>query len=596
MLGTSRDWRQAYLAREAISKDQRVMRICNRRVLGWSLFAILLAGVALGLYVVLPPEPRWALRGRSVPAGITPDGSAWITLGHAIGMRDIDAFVAPETRTGPVQYRDVATGRELASVLGDRGPRWQVGFSRDRKLLAAIAPLPDDAGRAELRWLDVSAGHERRTVLERPAASWRPRISPSGALLLLEDWNDPAHGVYVYEPASLRLLAKATDPRGSRLPWAWTPDGNALYLCTTDANRNAALRRIATDGETTVLLEGAGKWLAMSPDGKTLLTWPPEPDDRVLVWDLPAGTRRGTIALNTPVVNWRDPVFAPDGRTLAITMGTDAGDKLGLWDVDTAKWLAEVPFARDLTKPYFLTSSVLIVNEDYRRLAGYRLRPFAKLWQRDGKRLQVVDSSVDRERLIVLACEDSRVDISHRLVESSARGGDRLQLIDSHTGMATLESTLDPEAAHTWFMGKNHLVVVTIHDSAGQRGVIRAFIEDRLHPLLTRNRPSDFDVSTTVRIFDMAIGTERCSISLRNAVIAGQALSPDGQTLILYQPAHGADTGAILCYDVPPRRPWRLILAIPTALGVLALLVRTGWRRWRRRVVTTAPQGAPSCP
>ncbi len=425
--------------------------------------------------------------------------------------------------------------------------------------------------------MDLTTGREQRTVFERPLALWQPWISPSGGLLLLEDWNDPGEGVYLYETASLRLLAKANNSRGPRLVWKWTPDGNGLYLYTTDENANPSLRRIAADGETTIALKGANDWQSISPDGKALLTGSAEPKGALLLWDLPAGTRRGAIPVDAFAA---DSYFTPDSRTLVITAGLRAeGHTLGVWDVDGAKWLGKVPLPH-IYAPLFLAPNTVVVQEGESRLACYQLRPFAKLWQHDGKLLRAIDFLPDRGRVVVLSGNEA--DWQRRLVESDDLGGDHMQLLDAHTGVATLDVALDSQASHTWHGRGEQFVIVTMHEPVGERGLICAFIEDHLLSLVTPNPPCGDAAPTVVRVFDIPTGTERSRINLAHAEIDAEALSPDGRTLVLHQAAGVDGSAAVFCYDLPPCRSWQFIIGIPSALGVALMLVRFGWRRLRR--------------
>jgi WD40 repeat protein len=571
-------------------------RLCNRRVLRWSLFTLLLASLAWGLYVMLPPEPRWVVRGRFGDGRLTADGKMYVTRTTRAGELGnlSDWFTRPATpvRVGPVQYWDIATGAELHNVLGERGPVWQVGFSSDCRQLAALAPLPGDTRRSELRWMDLANGHERRATFDCPPASWQPWISPSGALLLLEDWNDPAQGIYLYETASLRLVISVKDPRGWRPSWKWAADGNSVYLYTHATNGEASLGRIAADGQTTITLKGAHDWIEFSPDGTMLLTWSAA-DDALHLWDLPAGTRRGDIPLHELKLILRS-LFTPDSHTLALVMGRpQVGDTLGVWDVDRAKWLAKVPYAGSFA-PFFLGPNAVVVYEDQRRLACYQLRPFAKLWQREAELPRAADYLPDQERCLVLSGKHD-ADLDARLVQFFEISG-YVVLLDAHTGTTKLDIALEPEAAHGWLSRGNHFLVVTVENRTSERGPVREFIEDHFLSLFVPNLPGRDNRASSVRVYDIASGAQRCRINLQRTEIGAEALSPDGQTLVLYRRTREGADATVLCYDLPPGRSWGLILGIPSALGVILVLVRVGSRRRWRRASMTAGSNAPASP
>jgi hypothetical protein len=569
-----------------------MMRLRNRRVLAWSLVALLLAGLAWGLYVLLPPAPRWVLRGVFGAGGLTADGQMYATTVEAGAWHDpSDWFARPSTsaRVGPVQFWDIATGCELYSVLGGLDAAWHVGFSRDCQQVAAIGPLTGNAQRSALRWLDLVAGTERKTVFPCPLATWQPRVSPDGALLLLQDRNNHAEGLYLYETASLRLVAHVKDPDGWRPIWWWSSDGNAVYVYTNDMP--ATLRRIAADGDMTIALNGADRSRIVGPDGKTLLTYSADDPARLHVWDLETGTRRATVAADElPLLNLVEHVFTPDSRALMMPIGEDT---VGIWDLERMRWIARVRYSGE--SPLFVGSHAVVVLDDEGKLTGYQLRPCNKLWRYEGKSIYAAEYLPDQARLVL--ANQSGGDIKYRMVTSREEGGDRLVLLDTRTGTPTLDIALDARATHHWLGRGRHFVVLTAPDGFAERGKIREFIEDEVLPLLTRNPPrGQVREAITVRVFDSPTGTERCRIKLPYAAIDGQAISPDGQTLILHQAARDGEDAAVLCYDLPPRRSWTYILGIPSALGALRLLVRVGSRRVWHRASVTARRSPPASP
>jgi hypothetical protein len=573
-------------------------RLYNRRLLGWLLFAVLLVALAWGLHLLLPPEPRWVLRGPYGAGAITPDGTMYITrtaqgmpLPLLTDMLATEPLVDP-VQVGPVQYWDIATGQEVAQVLGERGSVWHVAFSRNCKQLAAVAPLTGDPSRQELCWIDLTAGSERRTDFMRRAASWQPWISPNATLLLLEDWNDPPQGIYLFETASLREIARASGADGRRIPWKWSADGNALYYYEPNTHGDSSLRRIGVDGQTTIVLKGADDWLALSPDDRTLFTWPSNADDDLILWDLPAGTRRAAIRLDALNAISHRVFFTPDSRSLVITSGkAEAGDAVGVWDVAGGKWLVRLPFVGS-DPPLFAGPHAVVLHEDEGRIVWHQLRPVARRWQHEGKKLRAIEYLAHAERLVVVSGDGSDVDVQGRFVESGDQGGDRLLLLDAQTGEPTLDVALEPRAGHSWAAKGEHFVVITVHERGGERGMVREFVEDHLLSFFVPTMQFGSDRGTSVRVFDIASGTDRYRINLPNAEIDAEAITPDGKTLILHQVAMMPDESAVICYDLPPRRSWGLILGILSALGVMVLLVKVASRRMWRRASMTARNNA----
>src|SRR6516165_9586118 len=140
---------------------------CPRRLIGWSVFLLALAGIGWGLYAGLPAQPRWVIRGPIAPSGLAPDGKTLRTetrrpeqLPSLSRSRRI-----PVPEAGPVRFWDVETGREVLSVLGENGPRWRVVYSSDGKRLAAIEARDGDPRPEVLRCIDLEGARESQPVL-----------------------------------------------------------------------------------------------------------------------------------------------------------------------------------------------------------------------------------------------------------------------------------------------------------------------------------------------------------------------------------------------------------------------------------------------
>jgi hypothetical protein len=562
------------------------------RSLRWGLFALALACLGVALYAGLPHEPRWVLRGPIAPLGLTLDGTSLITAIERVA--DLPSknrsptmpFAGPQM--GPIQFWDIATGQEVWSLLGENGPRWQVAFSDDYKRLVAVASPFEGADRDEMKCIDLTTGRERRTMIEHRTNSWNFVFSPGGTLLLLDDW-DLQHDVkdlHLYDAVSLRLLVKA-QPRNRWPRYLWSTGGNAMLIYATDENGNARLRRISADGETMIQLKGAGDWLAVTPDGKTLITEPPRPEaeelapvDSLLLWDLPEGTQRGTIPVDAfhPRASGDNLIVTPDSRTLLITHGMPRpGNTIGVWDIETAQWLGKVVFDRRAALILPEHNAFALFDRENKRpnFTWYRIRPFAKLWEREwpGGELRSVDYLSGVQRLAVLWGDGSST---------------RVQLFETQSGAPTLEIKLDPGQQHQWLSRGEHFAVLSWdRDAAAERSALVLFIEEHIvGAIMPRLRPGR-GTPTSTQFFDLATGSERGRIDRAGA--DPDILTPDGRTLLLYQQAGHDGDAAIFCYDVPPRRPWTLIAGIPLLAGAALVSLHFGWRRLRGRRATNSP-------
>src|SRR5438105_1883642 len=83
-------------------------RLCRnyRRLIGWSLFLLVLAAVGVGVYAMLPPEPRWMLAEGPTEVFYAGDGR--------LGTFPIQHG---EPSAGPLVILDAATGEEVDRFL-----------------------------------------------------------------------------------------------------------------------------------------------------------------------------------------------------------------------------------------------------------------------------------------------------------------------------------------------------------------------------------------------------------------------------------------------------------------------------------------------
>jgi WD40 repeat protein len=535
---------------------------CPRRLIGWSVFLLALAGIGWGLYAGLPAQPRWVIRGPIAPSGLAPDGKTLRTetrrpeqLPSLSRSRRI-----PVPEAGPVRFWDVETGREVLSVLGENGPRWRVVYSSDGKRLAAIEARDGDPRPEVLRCIDLEGARESQPVLLDPTARWIASFSKDSDLLLLEDPDEEQEftDLLLYDADSLRLLARTQTrnrlPKWNHWPrWQWSADGKALLVFSTEKTEgNASLRRISRGAETVVHFKGAGDWLAVTPDGKTLLTEPhrtglPElaPLSSILLWELDTGKPRGTIDVSD--VHPRageNLLFAPDGRTLVLIHGKPRpGDFLGLWDMENAKWLGDLHLDQLPVCPVFLDQNGLAPHssEGPACLEWYRIRPFGRLWQRQwaGRHLQAVSLAAGAKRLLVMP----------GLSSISAE----LEALDVETGETCVAIALEAADYHEWITGGQYLALSATHDGTPTTpGPIWEIMKEQIvRPLLGQPRQGS-RTRVTTRVVDLETGAEVGRLEHTEAGLVH--LSRDGRSLILYHEAGETADAVLCCYDIPPRR------------------------------------------
>jgi serine/threonine-protein kinase len=197
-------------------------------------------------------------------------------------------------------------------------------------------------GLLTVAWLDAAG--ETQPLLAKPGAYERPRLSPDGQRLALDDGTD----IWVYE-ARRDTMTRLTFG-GNNLNPVWSPDGRYIAF-------------LGPGGMWWVRSDGAGKPqplirgknllvpFSFTPDGKRLAYQEQNPRTSFDIWTVTiesdgAGLRAGKPEsfLQTPA-DERQPAFSPDGRWLAYDSNESGTyevyvrafpDKGGKWQISNA--------------------------------------------------------------------------------------------------------------------------------------------------------------------------------------------------------------------------------------------------------------------
>jgi WD40 repeat protein len=227
---------------------------------------------------------------------------------------------------------------------GFRIPRalYYADLAPDGRAIAAI----DE--RRELRITEVSSGVAKITHRLDVMPQDRLTFAPDGRRFATTDQNN----VIVWHRADGIRLA-TVQVRGIDRPPMWAPvvfsadgkrlavwygaKGNELVHVVWDVDRNALVREVTTPAADR-------GYVALSPDGKQLVTWaywapgrpvaPPKPGEdanrTITVWDADAGKVVHRITVKHLAAACR-VCFSHDGKTLAVV-----GREVQLWD--TSRW------------------------------------------------------------------------------------------------------------------------------------------------------------------------------------------------------------------------------------------------------------------
>ncbi|OPG12486.1 WD40 repeat domain-containing protein [Microbispora sp. GKU 823] len=246
---------------------------------------------------------------------------------------------------------DLATGKAGGEPLDPSAEGLE--FSADGRFLAAYSE-----GRVSL-W-SVRDGTRRVSVTLPPTGpDLLHRLSSGGRLLRVADSSGTVHTYDLSPHMGSGTLAPGTEAR------RFSPDGRLIAVATGKrdgwkvwiwdvATRKPLGAAEPDDPPENASPEGEGYEPVFSPDGRTLALT--HPMSRVVtLWDVATNARIGAFELR-----WRGAggvsrlVFSSDGRTVAVTPNSaddrDDVTELELWDLATRTWRRSFPMeAADLS-------------------------------------------------------------------------------------------------------------------------------------------------------------------------------------------------------------------------------------------------------
>jgi eukaryotic-like serine/threonine-protein kinase len=191
-------------------------------------------------------------------------------------------------------------------------------ISSEGTLIFGTAQLAMDAFRVV--WVD--RGGRESPLIDEPASWTQPRLSPDGRQLLLRRSASPNCALWMLD-IERRTLSRFTTAGDTHDP-IWSPDGRWVVYSLAGTATHGIVRQAADgSGAVELLVESVEHRLlprAFTPDGKALVVASSDlaangADLRLLALD---GTRALTPLIATPFQE-DFPAFSPDGRFLAYT-------------------------------------------------------------------------------------------------------------------------------------------------------------------------------------------------------------------------------------------------------------------------------------
>jgi serine/threonine-protein kinase len=193
------------------------------------------------------------------------------------------------------------------------------------------------------QWLDALG--KTQPMLAKPGVYLRPRLSPDGQRLALDDGSD----ILVYEPRR-DTVTRLTFGGGTNIVPVWSPDGRYIVF-----RGNGGMWWVRSDGagKPQLLIQGKEALFpaGFTPDGKRLAYNDVSPRTDYDIWTVPIESDGAALRAGIPEVflqtraDERHGTFSPDGRWLAYT-SNESGmyqvyvrafpDKGGKWQISNA--------------------------------------------------------------------------------------------------------------------------------------------------------------------------------------------------------------------------------------------------------------------
>jgi hypothetical protein len=533
------------------------------RLLRWSLFVGALAALTVGLYVMLPAEPRWVLAGSQMSAFYVAPGR-------------IATYASPgNTATGPLKLWDAATGSNLDRFLEGEEPFKAYAHAEDGRRFVAFIKAREP-GVWRIRGVDLQARREWQAET-RVAAFDSPLFSPHCDFVALHvKQNDDSEASYVVVDTSSGCIVATLHGEPEEI--VFSANAGCLAAGYRDEEDAHYLRVLNTQTGKITVIDDA-RFLAVSPDGRWIVG--DRGEEGVWLWDvershwhvaLADAKARAAGRINVNNDLWLDlgmtrlagVFYRHRQRTFyrlsAVRLITDGDRSLRYFLSDRH----EVSFVHD-SQCFAPDSQSLLWNASValepRRWVLYDVHTGKPRWKRELEQGGAVPPfTPDSRQIVTLGREPAVVEVVDAAI------GETLQRLPL-TGL---------ESPSLRIARDGRTLVVTSLPSEEEPHWLIAKVEQWLAP--PRSAPA-----MLIRTFDLETGATLCESCVEEA--DEYWLTEDARTLVTVTSENGDDgvVSTTICgWDMPAVKPLRWVLGAPLVVGLCLLALPVGWR-WLRR-------------
>ena len=490
--------------------------------------------------------------------------------------------VASGSKDKTIKLWDVSTGQELHTLVGHEDEVTSLAFSGDGKTL--VSGSTDET----LKLWDVSTGRLLRTIAEQGNAVTGVAFFPDGKSVVSASWGK----LQIWDVATARKVLTLEGHKGNTTGVSVSRDGKTIVSGGLD--KAIKFWNVATGRELRTLLGHSDTVtsVAFSPNGKTIvsasgsLTGESE-DKTVKLWDVATG--KALLTLNGHSETVASVAFTPDGKTV---ISGSYDESLKSWDatsgveqftfngrVDTTFSVAVSPNEAAIVMGGVSAGSKAgslklwnVTAGQVRQAVSGKLSFSSVAFSPDSKSVVVGTGSGETPKLLDVATGRELRPLARKVLPMSP------QTFAFLRGPASIVAGSDSVAFSPdgkSVVAGSHYGTLNLWDVASGR-TLRTFVDDGAQvtsvafspdgKILVSGSETPWDEKYTVKIWSVASGKKLHAMMGHGGTVHSIAISPDGKNVV-----SGSQDNTVKLWNLSSGRELRSFKGHKSAVASVAL-------------------------